>query len=312
MRKLAFLLLLATGALARDGALTIYVSPEHPYSLSRDPAAWLPAQAEEGDYDLVLTHRSGKAAAAVIAFKEGGTLDLLREAAIERAKLAASDSKVVSERRETKDGAEILRMRTAGTVDGVPTTYIGAYWIGGGQVVQLVAQAATADLPQVQKDVESLLDGLHIRVPVDSAKKERAFTIDFPPAKWRVTDDGSRGADMMFAHASGDVVALAGATRLEVAKGGLRDHVVEKSKSIGPGGRFVSAKEKTVNGTKVTAIRVDGIDMGSSKATLYGYFYAAGGVYVEAITVTPEDRFEARKADLAEFLDGLRIHSSPE
>jgi hypothetical protein len=304
MRKLAILLFAATGVFAGEkGALSIYVSPEHPYSLAmRD--VWTSGTSDGEGVDLALQHRSGKAAAVLSVLHGAMTLEDLRESALRTGREVSPDLEVVSESRTTKDGAELLTMYMTGTTADGPVAYRGVYWAGAGKQIQLVARTTK----ETDGDVVELLDGLRIRVEKRAPQDQRAFTWDFTPMKWRVTSDGTGDGTMMLAHVAGDVIALASASRVELAPAGLRAHVLEKTKAIGPGARFVSESAKVVNGTKLTVLQYDGISLNGEKAVLLGYFFAGNGVIVEAIAVASQAGFAGRRADMVELLDGLHVH----
>lgn len=284
MNSLALLLL--------AGTLTIYVSPEHPYSLAYDPEVW--TSGEEEGVDLALTHRDGEVVAAVYAFAGETTLDDLRAIALKNGKATAPDLRVVSEARTKKEGADILTMHMTGTA----ASFRGIYWVGDGRSVQLVAYTTK----ETDADVQALLDGLTIRVP-----KKRAFTMNFTPQTWRVTDDGANGA-MSFEHNAGDAIGMVEASRAGIPKGGLRAHVLELAKAIAPRVRVVSEEQKTVNGVGVTVLHLQGTTKEGVDTVYYGYFFSGADVFVQALTVTPAQRFQQRRADLIEFLDGLQIH----
>lgn len=293
MKPVALLFVLALAAAADDKTLTIYVSPEHPYSIAYDRSVWTPGEGE--GIDLALTHRSGDVVAAVFALTGETTLDQLRAIALKNGKATAPDLEVVAEARTKKDGAEILTMHMTGT----NASFRGVYWAGDGRSVQLVAYTTK----ETDADVRALLDGLTIRVP-----KKRAFTMDYAPLKWRVTDDGSKDGAMLFKHSAGDTIGMAEATRADIPKGGLRAYVLEQAKAIAPRVRVVSEEQKTVHGANVTVLHLEGTMTNGVEAVFYGYFFSGAGAYVQALTVTPVQRFQERKADMTEFLDGLQIH----
>lgn len=302
--RLALLLLLATGVSADDGTLTIYVSPEHPYSIAYKPSVWKSADAEEEGVDLVLQHRSGTVDAALFVLEGDATLDALRENALKNGREVAPDLKVVFEARTTKDGAELLTMHMTGKSADGPVAYRGVYWAGPGKYVQLVAMTTQ----ETDADVQELLDGLRISVEKRVPQEKRAFTMDFAPMIWQVTEDGTKDGAMMFQHRAGDTIAMAQALRVDIPKGGLRAYVLDQAKAIAPRIRVVSEQQKSVNGADVTVMHLEGTTTDGVNAVFYGYFFSGAGVYVQALTVTPVERFEQRKGDMTDFLEGLRIH----
>lgn len=300
MRRIALSLLLALTAMAEEKTLTIYVSPEHPYSLAYNPSVWKSEDSDQEDIDLLLTHRSGTVYAALYALTGAATLDDLRGYALKNGKALAPDLKVVSEARTKKDGAELLTLQMRGTSADGPVTYRGVYWAGAEQVLQLVATSTR----ETDADVQELLDGLSIRLP---KTEKRAFTMEFAPLKWRVTDDGSKDGTMMFQHDAGDTMAIVSAARADIPPGGLRDYVLTQARALAPDARVVGEEAKSVAGVKVTMMQLEGTSEGVA-AVMLGYFLGGAGTYVQAVTFTPRERFPQRKADMLELLDGLRIH----
>ncbi|HVG22791.1 MAG TPA: hypothetical protein VND45_01445 [Thermoanaerobaculia bacterium] len=301
MRQLALLLLLATGLFAEERTLTIYVSPEHPYSLAFDRDTWTSNDSDEKDVDLVLTHRGGKAFAALYVLTGDVTLDALRETALKNGRAIARDLKVVSEERVKKGDAGVLLMHTRGTSPNGPVEYRGVYWAGAGQAIQLVATTTK----EADADVKELLDGLTIRV---EKPEQRAFTVDYSPLTWRVLDDGSKDGTMLFAHKAGDLQAIATAVRSAAAPPTIRAWVLEQAKALAPDAKIVSEEPKTLDGRKITMMRLEGKTTDRVDVVMLGYFYSGNGAYVEVVTFTPRARFAQRQADMLELLDSLRIH----
>jgi hypothetical protein len=293
MKTLAALLLAQT--------LSIYVSPEHPYSIAYDRDVWTSDGSDEEGVDLVLQHRSGKADAVILVHEGTATLDALRENALKNGRETTPDLKVVSEARVKKDGAELLTMHFTGTSSEGPVAYRGVYWAGPDKYVQLIATTTR----ETDKDVQVLLDGLSIRVP---KTEKRAFTLDYAPTKWRVTDDGSTSGNMYFNHSAGDASAIVNAVRIDAAPATLRAWVLEQAKALAPDVKIVSEQPKSVNGAQVMMMQLEGSTSEGVPIVMLGYFFRGGGAYVQAVTVTARARFAQRKADMTELLDGLQIH----
>jgi hypothetical protein len=281
-------------------SLTIYVSPEHPYSLAYDPDVWKSDGSDEQGVDLVLQHRSGKADAIVYVYEGVATLDALRESALNAGREVTPDLKIVAEERTTKDGAEILSMYMTGNNANGPAAYRGVYWAGPDKYVQLVATTNK----ETDADVKTLLEGLSIRIP---KKNQQAFTIDFSPLQWRVEDDGSKDGTMVFVHNSGDTKALANAVRASAMSKDLRGWASEQANAIASDVRIVREAQKTVNGAKVTMLQMEGIASDGLPIVMLGYFFRGPDAYVQAVTITAKERFAKRKADMTAFLDGLQI-----
>ncbi|HUR80356.1 MAG TPA: hypothetical protein VM733_06300 [Thermoanaerobaculia bacterium] len=281
-------------------SLTIYVSPEHPYSLTYDPDVWKSDGSDEQGVDLVLKHHSGKADAVLYVYEGATTLDALRESALKAGREVTPNLKVVAEERTKKGEAELLTMYMTGASVAGPVAYRGVYWAGPDKYVQIVATTTK----ETDADVKALLDGLSIRIP---KKNERAFTIDFSPLQWRVEDDGSTGGTMVFVHTAGDTKALANAVRASAVGKSLKEWASEQSKALAPDMKIVREEQKTVGGAKVTMLQLEGTASDGLPIVMLGYFFRGPDAYVQAVTVTAKERFARRKADMTAFLDGLQI-----
>ena len=282
-------------------SLTIYVSPEHPYSLAYDPDVWKSDGSDEQGVDLVLEHRSGKADAVLYVYEGAATLDALRESALQAGREVTPNLKVVSEERTKKGDVELLTMYMTGASAEGPVAYRGVYWAGPEKYVQLVATTTK----ETDADVKELLEGLSIRVAKPQPKQ--AFTIDFSPLQWRVEDDGSNDGTMIFAHGNGDMKALANAVKSSAVAKPLREWAIEQGKALAPDVKIVSEQAKVVNGAKVTMLQLEGNTADGVPIVMVGYFFRGPEAYVQAVTFTAKERFAKRKADMIAFLDGLQI-----
>ena len=150
-----------------------------------------------------------------------------------------------------------------------------------------------------------MLDGLRIRAPKEDG---RAFTIDFPPLKWQVKDDGARTGGMLFAHNAGDTMAIASASRTDIPAAGLRHFVIDQARALAKNAKVVGEEPRTVAGTKVMMMQLEGTMRDGASVVMLGYFFRGAGTYVQAVTFTARERYAERRADMVEFLDGLHIH----
>jgi hypothetical protein len=199
-------------------------------------------------------------------------------------------------------------MRVAGTSADGPVTHFGIYWVGPGKALQFIVSTTPDALPGVEQDIRALLEGFSITVEKRVPQERRAFTVSFPPQKWRIKDDGTRDGVMLFEHSRGDVIGMASAQRVDVPKDGLRAFVLDQAKAIAPRVRVVSEASKDLEGAKVSVLHMEGTTTDGVNAVFLGYFFSGSGAYVQAFTVVARERFAERREDMTEFLDGLQIH----
>jgi hypothetical protein len=98
----------------------------------------------------------------VIAERIGGSTSGLRDVAIENAKAAAPDSRVVFEKERTVNGTQILNMRIDGKIKGIDFSYYGYYWGGKAGLLQVVAYTGTNLFDEFKEDFSDFLNGLVI------------------------------------------------------------------------------------------------------------------------------------------------------
>lgn len=87
-------------------------------------------------------------------------LETLRGIAIENAKLAAPDIKVVNEEYRTVNGLSVLMMQMEGTIQGIKFTYYGYYYSNENGTLQLLGYTGENLFNSYKDDIEKLINGL--------------------------------------------------------------------------------------------------------------------------------------------------------
>lgn len=87
-------------------------------------------------------------------------LETLRMAALENARSAAPDIKVVSEEYRIVNGQKVLMLHMAGTIEGIKFTYFGYYYSNSSGTVQLITYTGTSLFSEYKSDIEKFLNGL--------------------------------------------------------------------------------------------------------------------------------------------------------
>ena len=117
-------------------------------------------EAQPGRYEL--THRDGDVNGLVIAERLQMPLDTLRSVALNNAREASSDIKVVREERRVVNGQEVLFLQLEGTISGIPIVFMGYYYSGTAGAVQIVAYTGQNLLKEYQADMLEFLGGFTV------------------------------------------------------------------------------------------------------------------------------------------------------
>jgi hypothetical protein len=86
-------------------------------------------------------------------------LETLKSIAIENAKSAAPDVKVVKEEYRNVNGVQVLMMQMTGTIQGVKFTYYGYYYSNSNGTIQLLTYTGENLFSNYLNDIEEFLNG---------------------------------------------------------------------------------------------------------------------------------------------------------
>lgn len=96
----------------------------------------------------------------LIAEKLQIPIETLKNIALQNAKNASSDIKVVSEEYRTVNGIKVLMMQMAGTIQGLKVAYIGYYYSNESGTIQLLTNTGENLLKDYRDDIDVFLNGL--------------------------------------------------------------------------------------------------------------------------------------------------------
>jgi hypothetical protein len=96
----------------------------------------------------------------LIAEKLQIPIETLKNIALQNAKNASSDIKVVNEEYRTVNGIKVLMMQMAGTVQGLKVAYIGYYYSNESGTIQLLTYTGENLLKDYRDDIDVFLNGL--------------------------------------------------------------------------------------------------------------------------------------------------------
>jgi hypothetical protein len=141
---------------------TLFKSPLGGFGIWYDSTKWI--MRPEGD-DAGRTQfklKRGDAYALLIIEEIGVPLSTLRQIALQNAKEAAPDSRVVSEETKMINGKEVLVMKIDGTVKDIPFRYYGYYYGSKNGTVQLLTYTGQALFDKYEPDFTEFLNGFEI------------------------------------------------------------------------------------------------------------------------------------------------------
>lgn len=112
----------------------------------------------EAEYELQL--KGGDLYGMIITEKIEIPLEMLKSIAIENARLAAPDSKIVEEEYRMVNGLKVLMLRIDGSMQGIKFSYFGYYFSNENGTVQFITYTAQNLIEDYYSDCEKLLNGL--------------------------------------------------------------------------------------------------------------------------------------------------------
>ncbi len=131
-------------------------------ALYYDPGKWR-VQNEEQSGRSKLEHVAGDGYAMVLAERLGMSIDVLKNIALQNAKAAAPDAKIVAEEPRKVNGADLLMLQIEGTVSGIPFTYLGYYYSGEHGSIQVLTYTGQNLFAEFRGDFEELLNGFVVK-----------------------------------------------------------------------------------------------------------------------------------------------------
>jgi len=129
-----------------------------------DPGKWRASKSAESGR-LTFAHTSGDGYAMVISERLEMPLQALRTIAINNAKEAASDARLVSEEERTVNGLTVLCMHLEGTLSSVKFDYLGYYYTGPEGSVQVITYTGHNLFPEYKPEFETFLNGFTRSTP---------------------------------------------------------------------------------------------------------------------------------------------------
>lgn len=125
-----------------------------------NPKIWSFTKGKDNDaYEFQFQKKGDDLYAMLIAEKIPIPIETLKGIAIENAKNAASDIKVIKEEYRTVNGIQVFMMRMSGTIQGMRFTYYGYYYSNSNGTIQLVTYTSENLFNDYLIDIELFLNG---------------------------------------------------------------------------------------------------------------------------------------------------------
>ncbi|MDH5178365.1 MAG: hypothetical protein OEZ39_06910 [Gammaproteobacteria bacterium] len=87
-------------------------------------------------------------------------VETLVKIALENAKRAAPDARIVSQEYRTVNGLRVIQLKILGTIQGIRFTYLGYYYSNSKGTNQLLTFTSENLFPQFEKEAEEFLNGM--------------------------------------------------------------------------------------------------------------------------------------------------------
>jgi hypothetical protein len=135
------------------------------YEIWFDPAKWEVKKAGAPPIEFKATHAAGDGYGFIIAERISVNFDTLKNVAVENARKAAPDIKVLSTEYRTVNGVKIMALKMSGTIQNISFVYYGYYWCGKAGTLQAVMYTGENLFDQFSSDFTEFLNGLVITKP---------------------------------------------------------------------------------------------------------------------------------------------------
>ncbi len=125
--------------------------------------------------------------------------------------------------------------------------------------------------------------------------------------KWSFTKGTDKDAfELQFQLKGEDLYAMSITEKVQVPLESLRNIAIENARSAAPDIKVQKEEYRTVNGTKVLMLQMNGTIQGM-KFVYYGYYFSNENGTIQLLTYTSESLFPSYKDDIEDFLNGLYV-----
>ncbi len=126
-----------------------------------NPKNWSFTKANDGDvFEYQFQKKGDDLYGMLITEKIQIPIEALTDIALENAKSAAPDIKIIKKEYRIVNGIEVLMMQMSGTIQGMKFTYYGYYYSNSNGTIQLLTYTGENLFPVYLNDMEEFLNGL--------------------------------------------------------------------------------------------------------------------------------------------------------
>ena len=126
-----------------------------------NPKNWSFTKGTENDaFEYQFRKKGDDLYAMLISEKMQIPIETLKGVAVENAKSAAPDIKIIKEEYRNVNGIKVLMLQMSGTLQGLRFTYYGYYYSNSNGTIQLITYTAENLFPNYLEDIEEFLNGL--------------------------------------------------------------------------------------------------------------------------------------------------------
>lgn len=131
-------------------------------SVYYNPALWQQKPSNDPT-KTILVHKDGEVYGMIIYERVSLDPNVLKNVAINNAKVAAPDTRVISQEYRIVNGVKIFCMKMEGTIQDIKFAYYGYYYAGKAGTLQLLTYTYANLLPDYEKVMTDFLNGLVIK-----------------------------------------------------------------------------------------------------------------------------------------------------
>jgi hypothetical protein len=136
-----------------------------------------------------------------------------------------------------------------------------------------------------------------------SSRVNLGFWLD--PKKWSFKKAANNeDAEYELQLRDGDLYGMIITEKVEVPLEALKDIAIENGRAVAPDLKIVKEEYRTVNGTKVLLIQMNGTTQGI-KFSYFGYYYSNSNGTIQFVTYTSQNLLDTYENDCEELLNGI-------
>ncbi|MEO8028742.1 MAG: YbjN domain-containing protein, partial [Bryobacteraceae bacterium] len=298
-----------------QNAKTEVKTPFGDFSVWVDLTKWKQSALPDEPKVIQFESLGGDAYAKVISEKAKIPKNSLREVAVENARKADPNIKVILKEERIVNGRHVGVMQMDGVVKNLPIVYYGYYYGGSSGSVQVVCFTLKGAFEENLARFTELLDGLEVhdeplpdtepRITVSELKLGNKLTFSYNSTKWKQTKQEEPGR-YSFTFGSGTGYGLLIYEGLSVPLDNLPEVALTNAKAADPNATLVSRDKITVNGIVLWRQKMNA-SVNGVPVSYYGYYYGGDGGTVQVLTYCGQGQLPELEAELTEFLSGLQF-----